>query len=268
MVGVTNYLYGLTVLYFFFLFRLKKVFDSTGLALNRIIMIILLLSGIAQAILPALVTYYFILGWNDFARTWAVRLFNAHSIINISSLIIILVLFIKKILFLSDIQKNGPQKQVSVTVSDPENGGNDQKVDTVEIHKRMVEQEILSLAIRYMVCAFIAMLSSAAVAFVGVLRSEIPGLHDDLAWRGVHITSYGLDEMINLICLYLQFPFGKKIYGKCCYRFDRCVQSLFVKALNIKVSTKTITSSKTKANTNTSEMSMTSGSAVQMEMSI
>ena len=267
MVGVTNYLYGLTVLYFFFLFRLKKVFDSTGLALNKWILSILYLSGIAQSILPALVTYYFLLAWSDFARGWAVRLFNVHSAINISSLVIILILFNKKILFLSDIKKKGPQQQQQPQPKDDiEKGGDKNKqVDTVEIHKRMVEQEILSLAIRYMVCAFIAMFSSAMVAFVGVLRSEIPGLHDDLPWRGAHITSYGLDETVNLICLYLQFPFGKKVYGVLCYRIDRCVQSCFVKALNIKIKQKTTTKSRSTRDT---ELTQTSGSPVQMEMSI
>ena len=254
MSGVTPYLYGLAVLYFFFLFRLKKVFDTTGLRINRIIMSILYLSGIAQLILPALVTYYFMVAWDDEPRKWAVRYFNAHSAINIFSLLFILVLFIRKILFLSHIQKNGSHHVQNESNTDAEKEKNNSKmIDTVEIHKRMVEAELLNLTIRYLVCALFAFSSGAIVAFIGLLRSEVNGLTSNLPLRGVHITSYILDEATNLMCLLLQFPFGKELYGKCCFRFDKCVKSLFVKALNIR--TKTISKP-------------TGNGTVQMEMSI
>lgn len=131
----------------------------------------------------------------------------------------------------------------------------------------MVETELLNLAIRYLVCALFAFSSGLIVAILGLMRSEIEGLTENLPLRGVHITSYSLDAATNSICLLLQFPFGKRLYAKCCFRCDRCVQSLFVKALNIKISSKTVIKGG-KMNNSENETTTTSGSGVEMEMSI
>ena len=256
MVGVAGYLYGLAALYLFFVLRLKKVFDSTGLGINNFINVLLLIGLTMQLVTPILSIWKFLSGWNDIDRTWALFWFNAFVYTNIGSNLFVLILFTKKILQLS--QSNISTVNTKETVKDD--------VEK-EIQKKTIEKEMLSLAIRYMVCAIFAMLSSNVVVIIGLIRGNVPGLHSDLVWREGHNWFHMADTTINIICLYLQFPFGKKIYNKLCHCTHSCLQSCFVKCLGLKVDSK----KKRSVNLNgeeTQTSKTTSTGAIQMEMSI
>ena len=136
-----------------------------------------------------------------------------------------------------------------------------------------VEHEMLSLVIRYMVCAIFAMLSTDLVAIIGIIRGTDP---NNLIWRGIHIWFHIADETINLFCLYLQFPFGWRAYKKCCGGIDRCFKSCLVKCLGLNVrndyekkelSSKSKTSVKTPA-TSMDDATAASTNVTDTEMSI
>lgn len=236
MVGLNGYAYGLALLYIFFMLRAKKAFSRTRLRLNKYIVILFNIGLLIQLITPIGFTFYFLSGWDDYNRTWALRYFNIFTWTNIFSSILVLIVFIRQILALSI---NDPETDINNNKNNK-----DLEMTTVNIEQEMnnvtsgdIESDLLRVITRYMVCAMFALLSTLMVVIIGIIRSEVPSLHDNLAIRGIHIAFHILDETVNLICLSLQFPFGKDLYGGCCGCIDLCISRCFLKTLKLQIRT-------------------------------
>ena len=226
MVGLNGYSYGLALLNLFFMLRLQKVFGSK-LNLHIIVRVLFGMALLIQLITPIIFTFYFLSGWDAFNRTLALRFFNIFTWTNIVSSLLVLIVFIRQLLKLSSVRPEPSRTSVTISGS------------AVDIEQEMktatVEQELLRLITRYMVCACFALLSTMVVVIIGIIRSEVPSLHDNLTIRGIHIAFHILDTTINLICLCLQFPFGKSFYGKCCKHVDLCASNCFIKTMRLRV---------------------------------
>ena len=231
MVGLNGYAYGLALLYIFFMQRAKKVFRKTRLRLNRCVLILFNLGLFIQLTTPIGFTYYFLSGWDEYNRTWALRYFNIFTWTNIASSILVLIVFTRQILTLSTTDPD-PEKQINESKNETESVDIEQ-----EMKHQDIESDLLRVITRYMVCAMFALLSTLMVVIIGIIRSEVPSLHDNLAIRGIHIAFHILDETVNLICLSLQFPFGKKLYGICCGCTDSCISRCFLKTLKLQIRT-------------------------------
>ena len=129
-----------------------------------------------------------------------------------------------------------------------------------------MDQEMLMTVIRFMVLAFFAMMSTNIVSLFNVLRTVIPGSHSDLIFRAMHALLTLIDETVNLLCLYLQFEFGKNLYSKYCYFVNSCFQSLFIKSLKIQNQTSNQNDNNNDDTQNTSNP-QTNSNGVTLEMS-
>ena len=230
MVGLAGYAYGLALLCLFFMLRAQKVFRNTKLRLNKCTKILFIIGLSIQLLTPIGFIFYFLSGWDEYNRTWALRYFNIFTWTNVCSSIGVLIVFIRRILALSKVDNDISQE--TNTEIDIEKEMKKITTDTQDI-----EKDLLRMIIRYSVCAIIALFSTLVVVFFGIIRSEVPSFHSDLTMRGLHLGFHVLDCTINLICLSLQFPFGKTMYGKCCGRIDLCVSNCFLKALRLKIKT-------------------------------
>lgn len=235
MVGLNGYAYGLALLYVYFMLRARKVFSRTRLRLNKYVIILFNVGLFIQLITPICFTYYFLSGWDEYNRTWALRYFNIFTWTNISSSILVLIVFIRQILSLSstDSEHGMAVNTTNNTVNVNVDIESEMKAATSATHD--IEHDLLLVITRYMVCAMFALLSTFMVVVIGFIRSEVPSLHDNLAIRGIHIAIHIVDETVNLICLSFQFPFGKRLYGKCCGRIDLCISRCFLKTLRLQV---------------------------------
>ena len=266
MVGLNGYAYGLALLNLFFVVRLQRVFGSVGL--HVIIKILFIIGLLIQFITPIIFTYYFLSGWDDVNRTLALRCFSVFTWTNILSSLLVLIVFIKQLLRISSAVCDDPEPSPSmqtlpsssapapISPSSPSSqASNIDIMHAMKIHT--VEEELLQLITRYMVCAGFALLATMTVVIIGIIRSEVPSLHDNLEIRGIHIAFHIFDTTVNLICLCLQFPFGKVLYGKCCKPVHLCASNCFIKTLNLKVRSKRTP----KANPNDSSIAMQSSNA-------
>eukprot|EP01084_Bolivina_argentea_P104510 187119_1 len=213
MVGLTPYMVGLTAIYLFFLLRMKIIFDGIAIQLHKLFWIIFLISFILQLILSILTTFYFLSGWDDYNRTWALRYLFTYHIIYLITSTLMLIIFIKKILLSISTIKQSKNNSF--------------------LNSKKLENEMFSVIIRYMVCAVIAMMSTNFVDIIAMFRGEVPGIHDNLVIRALHVLCISIDETVNLICLYLQFSFGSNLYNKCCHGIDSCFRSCCPKILHV-----------------------------------
>ena len=132
------------------------------------------------------------------------------------------------------------------------------------MHSTSIEHDMLRLAIRYMILAVFAMMSTNLTSMYGFLRAEIPSIRDDPHVLNTHLVINMFDCLVNLICLYLQFSFGKSSYQKYCHFIDICFQSCFIKLLRLNVRNKP-----NKNNKNTSSNNADSNkTTIQIDMSI
>eukprot|EP01084_Bolivina_argentea_P066829 121855_1 len=240
MIGLVSYQYGLAVLCFFFILRLKTISAAGAVEkfqLHKFTMWILTIGIVVQIICPIMSCYYFMKAWDPIVRQNALRWVHGHTYTNVIVNSFILILFIKRILLLTESQTIVSPNNESSVASDTTGSVN---IDVEKVmQKKTIEHQMLSLAIRYMVCAVFAMLSSVIVVIWGIIRSEATEFHNDpkyvLRMRGIHSFLTPFDGTINLICLILQFPFGKGMYFKCCQRVDKCFQKCFVKCLHLDI---------------------------------
>ena len=214
------YLFGLSVLYLFWVLRIHHAFKGSALHVGKPAIIVMIAGFIMQLVTQPIISWYFIgFGWDPVARKKALDWFNVNTYTSIISSAIVLAVFIKKIL------------QASVAVSSLK----DLDRTDQEIKHKQIDQAMLSLIIRYSLLASIALMSTNAVSLYGIVKAQIPAWRMSLQMRGIHLFSQTFDQMINLICLYLQFPFGKTIYGKLCGGMQSCAQSCFIKCLRLEI---------------------------------
>eukprot|EP01083_Nonionella_stella_P150390 479024_1 len=79
--------------------------------------------------------------------------------------------------------------------------------------------DALSPAIKYMICATVSIVSSNLISSFIIIRSE--GYDSERMWI-TSMLSAVVDEFINLLFLYLQFPMGNTLYWKCCTKWHVC----------------------------------------------
>eukprot|EP01084_Bolivina_argentea_P009237 17278_1 len=192
MIGVVAYLYGLCILNLFFIMRLKTVFASSALKLKWFTLLLLYICVFIQSITPIFICYFFLLGWNKHVRLWGLRLFSLFTYTNAISSTLVLVVFVRKIVLLPKLNQ-----------------------------KKRIKTKFLNAILKYMICAVCATLSTCSVASFGIWRSQ-PQFNRDIFLRGFHIFSMVCDCSVNLMCLYLQFPVGKRLYKAICGRLHGC----------------------------------------------
>lgn len=232
MVGLNGYTYGLALLCLFFMLRAQGVFAKTAYRLNRSVQILFMIGLGIQLLTPIGFTYHFLSGWDEYNRTWALRYFNLFTWTNICSSIGVLIVFVRRILSLSKIDdKHVYDANVETNIQ--------HEIQKVTSKTQNIEKDLLTVVIRYLICASTALLSTLVVVMFGIIRSEVSSFHSQLILRGLHLGFHILDCTINLICLSLQFPFGKSVYRACCSRIDVFVSNCFLKALKLQINANT-----------------------------
>eukprot|EP01084_Bolivina_argentea_P245127 410485_1 len=267
MIGLNGYLWGLSLLNIFFMLRLKIVFGTTVFQVHNGFWMIFVAGLVFQGVTAIYSTERFMSGWDKDARQLAIRLYTWHNICNIVTSGIICVLFVKRILVLAQLENTA----ASMFRSNNDSGSDVVSVSTPSqcdigcsvtqdgnIQKRMIKQEMLNLIVRYLVCATFAMISTAMVVIFGYIRSEIIG-SKDLNARAASFWVRIADSTVNLICIYLQFPFAKTPYYKCCKICNNCFQQCSLKLLGLNVS-----NGKTNMFESKSSISTASANAVEM----
>ena len=147
---------------------------------------------------------------------------------NILALSLVIIVFIKQLLSVIDgkvfdnMELNRVNSSVSVSTPIPTNDAKDKRY------------KIWKLIIRCMICASVALLTSILIAILSILRWKVPNWHSNLALRGTHIALHIVDEMINLICLTLQFPFSKGLYQRLCGNIDSIVSKRVMMVINVR----------------------------------
>lgn len=250
MFGTNGYMFGMALLYLFFWTRLQIVFEQTSMKLSKSMKILFAIFLVVQIITAALSTYYFMLGWNQIVRESALMYFSICAWTNIFASFLVLIVFIKQIL--SVIIFSERQKQIAImrvtahsnscqgktrldtnesTQSIDISNDNEGRRPTITNQNRM---KILKLIIRCMICAMVALISTILIATFSTMQSTIPDWHSNLAMRGAHLALRVFDETINLVCLCLQFPFGKGLYMVIFGKIDEFVTKRVMMRISIK----------------------------------
>eukprot|EP01083_Nonionella_stella_P148504 470183_1 len=205
-VSAFTYLQGVSLLYLLYYFRLKKMFKSTEFSLAFWPGIICLFGYFLQCILIVGVSYYALV--NE-----VINSLNAYiyfGIINFAFNAFLLFIFIRKV-----------YKIAQITVLSIESN----RYSSSKIQM----QRLLTPTIRIIICAFIAMMSSSLLGVKSFIRTKHVDTH--LLWIS-HISLALFDMSINIVCLYLQYSFGDRIYEGCCRRIHICVNGIFVRKVN------------------------------------
>lgn len=210
--------------------RAKRVFQNTALRLDKYINFIFNLGLLVQLITPIFSTYFFLSGWDELRRTWGVRLINVFMWTNSTCSLLVLIVFIRQILILSS------RDTVNTPTSIDSSNDVENEVNTETKSVPYIDESLLNVISRYLVCVMFATLSTLLVQIMGVIRSEVTWAHvSNLELRMIHFAIRILDESISLTCLSLQFPFGKMMYLKCCKRIDNRISKCFIRGLKLQV---------------------------------
>eukprot|EP01084_Bolivina_argentea_P303883 524750_1 len=199
LTGLNCYFYGLALLYLLYFLRLWMICNATTLlTLSKIIIVTCSIAFILQISMTPLATYYFVmLEWNK-----AIMFMTLFTFFNtIFSLYLLSIFWIK-------IYKLG---------------------HTLESQQAINRMKVLSPGIRYAFCALISIISSQFVNFVSIYRAYI---NDNEFWWSIHLTFIVMDESINLLCLFLQFSFGKKYYFKYLGFIHLRIEKKFIKQMS------------------------------------
>eukprot|EP01083_Nonionella_stella_P307166 1078668_1 len=93
-------------------------------------------------------------------------------------------------------------------------------------------QRLLTPAIRMIICAFLAMISSNLLSIVGIYRLNQP----DTQMLWVAHVAWGIwDMFINILCLHLQYSFSDVFYQRLCRKIHICIYAMFVRKMNSNV---------------------------------
>eukprot|EP01083_Nonionella_stella_P070733 189394_1 len=173
LVALFCYQLGLSILYLVFVLRLHHAFHGTPMASSQWLFGLFVLGFALQVFFASMVMYYF---YEYPPQEWylALRAIVAFGVTNSLFAIVLLIVFFRKILFLSD-------------------------------------ETVLKAAIRLVICAALGLLSTNVASILSIIRSVDDG---EIQWTA-HVMFKALDTVMNLISLYLQFPYGIAAYNKC-----------------------------------------------------
>ena len=89
-----------------------------------------------------------------------------------------------------------------------------------DISLNVKQEKLLHLSAKYILLFFIAIFSTAFFFILGhIVSHELQGLFGSI------------DLCVNVLCMYLQFAFAVKQYGKCCGCLDSCCREMEMKRL-------------------------------------
>eukprot|EP01084_Bolivina_argentea_P022332 41494_1 len=182
LTGLNSYSVGLTFLYLLYLIRLWMIFHADILSkLSTVVFIIGGIGFLGQLVIHPFTTYYFEVN-PPYNWPKATTCMSVFTIANAVFSLFLLYLFWTKVKVL------GKRNNMNTKI-------------------------ILTPAITYAFCCFISVMSSELVNAISLYRAFID--HDrHYIFLSLHYVLIEMDESINLICLFLQFNFGKKYYFK------------------------------------------------------
>ena len=85
------------------------------------------------------------------------------------------------------------------------------------------QRKLLYATTKYVTLLLFAMISSWITILMGAIENTLTGDITNLA-----APLSNVDCVVNIICLYLQFPFAKEYYDKYCVCFANCCTHLFM----------------------------------------
>ena len=98
------------------------------------------------------------------------------------------------------------------------------KSDGGAAKNQVIEVKSIDSLIRYALMVFIGFVTTFIVLINGVIQVTNGGVHQ---YRLADLV-LPLDAMINMLCIYLLFGFGEKLYYKLCICCDGCLKNCFV----------------------------------------
>eukprot|EP01084_Bolivina_argentea_P079789 144646_1 len=202
------YTWGLNILYLLYLYRLKLTFDETRFGISNYIFLLLWFGFIIQTIIPPLTAYFFLRHGSEINWELATLTHVAGIVISFIFNLLLLCIYIRKLYIL-----------IKCTMQTHGNTGSTKLINTKHFAARL--KKLLYPAIRFMICAFISMISSNLLSILGFVRSLV---YDTMMLYTLHIMLIVLDQTINSLFLYLQFPFGDISYYFYCSNVHFCVQ--------------------------------------------
>eukprot|EP01083_Nonionella_stella_P141013 433685_1 len=211
--AIDCYMLALSLLYMLYVFRLKFIFQDTKYALSTQVLLWFLLGFLFQIVCIFIATL-FLLKNNINIGLKAYSVFNAS---NFFFNMILISLFIRRIHVLC-------QNAEGLRRDDVES----QSLSHIKKHT-MNAKKLLSPAIRYVICAFVSLLSSNLLSTFGIIRAEIL---ETQALRMLHILLIVMDQGVNSYFLYLQYPFGDEQYHKRCHVTHEHILGCFTMAID------------------------------------
>ena len=110
----------------------------------------------------------------------------------------------------------------------------DDDIDERSEKNKVIEIKSIDSLIRYAVIVFIGFLSTLLVFIHSIINFitgySIGGGNDDDEYHLGYLV-LTMDIMINMLCIYLLFGFGEKLYYKLCICCDKCLKNCFVKRM-------------------------------------
>ena len=86
-----------------------------------------------------------------------------------------------------------------------------------------VEQKrLLYVTTKYTTLLCIAIISTWINYIQVIIKEVIYAIEADSPWMGILLISNGIDSVINIVCLYLQYEFNKEYYDKYCGCLGNC----------------------------------------------
>eukprot|EP01084_Bolivina_argentea_P226648 382821_1 len=185
--GTVGYYYGICVVSFFYLIRLKYIFKDTAFIVTNRWYSFGVFCSLFQILLMPFAQYYF---WTS---NWspALTILSVITCINVVFSGSILFLYLYKI-----------RTIVSATNKQAYNE----------------DDELVSYAVKYCILAFVSLTSTNIANIITIYRIEVRDTKDLFIF---HIAYIGIDCFINLLCFFMQFKFGLNTYNKCC----KCVHN-------------------------------------------
>ena len=92
------------------------------------------------------------------------------------------------------------------------------------------QKQLLHTTTKYVTLLSLAMLSSWMAILIGVILTASLGFSDEI-FRTIIILE-NMDCKINILCLYLQYPFNREYYDKYCVCFVKSLKLLCYKSMD------------------------------------
>eukprot|EP01084_Bolivina_argentea_P060299 110169_1 len=190
--GTIAYTTGMISLYSLFYCRLRTVFKNTHYSVSSASFYLFLFTSFLLLIPIPIICYYYII-WH----TNATLFFGVWQILyGLFSIILSMSFIIKSLKFINSFKSK--------------------------------EQTLLKPVVKYSILFIIALLSSLMEVFIFVYRWK---LNDDWMLLIANTVLVISDNVINIICLFFQFPFAQIYYDKYCC--GKCIKCIVIKSSNL-----------------------------------